>query len=564
VEGKTDRSATVEVRSVSGNANAFWSESAVASASVLINGQAAGNLNNRQTLSVTVAAGVLRVAAKSGFLRSRTLVLSLAAGDIARLECGFRSGLHVLLGMLVMSVFGIVSFAITVSGSALPSVVPVTGMVVLTALLIDLLRGAFMPGARLYLRPRAVFDVVDITPMQAAPPSIPLGTEPQGGSYQISLKGVLVFVAFCAPILFLARERWNFHSKSELARAVWMLRSKDPGYRSTGLKDLRIFMIMHSNAMKEVDAVIPELLAGLREERPAIRKAVADSLFEIVSEFERRSSPVPRAQAVAAGLAEALRDTDSDVRRLSALGLYFTYSSPGAPPSPLPDALDRFLDLLSEAFQGPDEKVRICTFQVLSKVAPRVGRAAPSGLVAALGSKVAVIRGEAVNTLVKFPVGVDLLLPKLFEVLERDEDPKVRQSCFSAMAGIRPLPASIPVLIKALRSPEQKARFRAADLLSQIGPRASEAVPAVLPLLEERFDPSTFLERNHPERADPAVAATWALRSIAPGTRMHEPARTSLQKLLGVSGHLWRRSEVESALRDFDPIEGLGPDSQDQ
>jgi hypothetical protein len=168
----------------------------------------------------------------------------------------------------------------------------------------------------------------------------------------------------------LAREKWNLLSENGLVRAVRLLRSKDPGYRSMGSRDLKFFVALHPVGTKEVDEGIPVLLAALRDQQPAVRKAVADSLFFIVSDCDRRSLPVPRAKEVAAELAEALNDTESDVRRLSALSLYFTYSSPRARPQPLPEALDLFLDLLGRAIQDSDEDVRICASQVLTDIAP--------------------------------------------------------------------------------------------------------------------------------------------------------------------------------------------------
>ena len=566
MECETDSKATVEVLSATGRANAFWSESAVSSAGVLINGQLVGRVSNQQPLSVAVDAGILRVAARSGFLRSRTLVLSLPAGEIARLDCGFRTGAHVLLGMLVMSVFLVVATASTASGFLLPSVVPLTGMVVLAALLVDLVRSAFTPGARLYLRPRAVIDAGDIPSEQTCAPHYLVRIEPRAGRFQFGLKGLLVLVACCAPIFWLAREMWDRRPENALPRAVRMLRSDDPGERSIGAKDLQLLVLANSLRPKEVDAIIPDLLTALRDQRPAVREPVMYSLFEIVSDCGQRSLPVPRVQVVAAGLAGALRDTEFEVRRLSALALanlYFTYPRSGAAATPLPPDLDRFLDQLCEAIEDPSEEVRTWVFQVLRETAPRVGRAAPSGLVAALGSKDAVIRREAVDALVRFPVGIDSQLPKLFEVLERDEDPTVRQSCFGAMIGLRPSTGAIPALLKALRSHQRQARFRAADLLSRIGPAASDAVPAVLPLLKERFEPSTEFERKHPAWADPAVAATWALRSIAPGTPMAGMARTALEELQ-TSGHPWRRGELESALLRFHPLAGQGLESLDQ
>jgi HEAT repeat protein len=144
-------------------------------------------------------------------------------------------------------------------------------------------------------------------------------------------------------------------------------------------------------------------------------------------------------------------------------------------------------------------------------------------------------------------------LPTLFEVAEQDSDPMVRDRSVLAMSGLRPTPASIPVLIQKLRSSERAVRFRAADLLSRIGPKASEAVPALFPLLEEQFVPSTTYERKQPAWNDPAVAATWALRSIAPNTPKAQVARSALLSLLSVPDHPWRRAEVDEALRALEP-----------
>jgi HEAT repeat protein len=562
VEGETDRSATVEVRSVSGSRIAIWGESAVSRVLVMINGKRAGMLSDRQPQSFMVAPGVVRVTAKSGFLRSRTLVLSLAAGEIATLDCGFRTGPHVLLGMLVMSVFGVVNIATTASGTALPSIVYLSAMAVVGALLIDLLRGAFTPGARLNLRPHAVLDTADIMPTPAVAPKYLIRTEPLGGRFQVGLRGLLIFVACCAPILWIAREIWDRRPENALARAIRMLRSDDPGERPTGARDLQLLFMLNALRPKEVDAVIPHLLTALRDQQTAVRKPVMYSLFHIVSDCGQRSLPVPRAQPVATGLAEALRDTEFEVRRLSALSLanlYFTYSRSGAAASPLPGALDRFLELLSEAVEDPSSEVRSWAFQVLQTIAPRVGRAAPSRLVAALNSKYAVTRREAAYALAHFPVGVDTLLPKLFEYLEQEKDPKARRYCSGALMAVRPSRAAIPHLLRALRSSEESVRFRAAELLGRIGANANDAVPAVLALLVEPYEPSTDFDREHPESTDPAVAATWALRSIAPGTEMAEQARTSLLNFSLMSDQLWRRAAAQAALRYFEPSPDLAP-----
>ena len=120
----------------------------------------------------------------------------------------------------------------------------------------------------------------------------------------------------------------------KLARAVRMLRSDDPGERSIGAKDLQHLVLVNSLRPKEVDAVIPDLLTALRDQQPAVRTPAA--VFALRDRLRMRAALRCRfreLRSIAAGLAEALRDTESEVRRLSALALanlWFTYSRSGA------------------------------------------------------------------------------------------------------------------------------------------------------------------------------------------------------------------------------------------
>jgi HEAT repeat protein len=209
--------------------------------------------------------------------------------------------------------------------------------------------------------------------------------------------------------------------------------------------------------------------------------------------------------------------------------------------------------LLGQAIEDRDPGVQLWTFMVLDAIAPRLNRTAPAWLLAALNAPDATTRGLAAGAVAAFPRDIDAALPALLRVLEHDPDPEVRRVCSRALIRARPSAASLLLLRKALRSPERLVRFRAADLLSHLGPRASEAVPAVLPLLKETFEPTTSFERQHPEWADPAVAATWALGAIAPGTEMADRARASVVEMLRRPGRPWRRRDAEWALARLDP-----------
>ncbi len=145
-------------------------------------------------------------------------------------------------------------------------------------------------------------------------------------------------------------------------------------------------------------------------------------------------------------------------------------------------------------------------------------------------------------------------------VYERDKSRAVRNACSVALGSAKLTPAAAPVLVDALRSPERHVRFRAADCLGRIIPRPVEAVPALLLLLEEHFDPlSQFGQARKPPLFDAAVAATWALGTIALGTPMSDRAETALKKLLHDSKHPWRADEAQVALERIRAAAPAGP-----
>jgi HEAT repeat protein len=554
VEGKSDETATVQVRMIADSINRMWPGALISRTRILIDDRVAGFVRGEQPQSFTFPAGVLRVTARGCLLRSQTLVLSLRDGESAALQCGLRSGTLIQLGFLATMFAGscvLVPTAIANLSKGYNTLAG-TATVMFAVMLIELVRATLLPGARLFLRPDVVLDTSDASPTQCTSARYLSGIEPRAGRFQIGLRGLLILVICCGALFWIARELWDRRPENAPTPAIRLLRSEDASERLIGARDLQILLIMNSLTPNQVGAVVSDLLGSLRDQQSEVKKAVAQSFVTIGMNVGRSSGTVPGSQEIASRLAEALRDPETEVRRHSALALasmYLTYPQSGGTAVPSPQALDRFLDRVSDAIEDPNLEVRAWAFQVLGAIAPRAGRPAPQRLLAALGSKESRTRTEVVQTLVKFPQGVDACLPQLFEVVERDEDPMVRQYAFMSMTTIRPSAAAIPDLLKALRSPERKARFRAADLLSYIGPKASAAIPAVLPLLDEQFEPATKFEREHPEWNDPAVAAAWALHSIAPGTERADLARSSLLKLKSVPGHPWRRDEVEAALR---------------
>jgi HEAT repeat protein len=547
VEGVPDGEPTLVVQVVG------WTGIACPTVQILIDNRPVGVLIDRRARSLPVEAGVHQMTAKVGFLRSRTLVLSLAPGDRITLACGFRRGLLALLSVAFIAVSGA---GLLLVGRGLYGQAMAAQGLALGVMVADLLTTVALPGARLYLKRSGVPSDAGSLPERMDALSLAGRSKRERRGFRISLRGLLLLVACCAPLFWVARELWDRRPGNQPARAFRMLQSGSPGARLSGASDLRLLLILNSLTPKQVDAAISGLLVALRDQNSGVREAAAGSLHSIVFAANRRSAAVPRVQAVAAGLAEGLRDTEPDVRYHTGLALahiYFDASVSGGPQPALPVDTERFVDLLGQAIEDPNPEVRSWALQVLGAIAPRLKRAAPTRLLAALNAPDAATRRQAIRTVVAFPPSLDSALPALLQVIERDPDPGVRWECSWALVGVRPSPTSIPLLMEALRSPERSVRFRAADLLSRIGPQASEAIPAVLPLLEETFEPVTSFDRQHPEWADPAVAATWALGAIAPGTGMADTARASLMEFQRRPGPAWRRRDAEWALGRLKP-----------
>ena len=532
-----------------------WSGVACPTVQVLVDGQSFGVLKDRRARYLPVTAGVHEVAVKVSFMRSRTLVLTLEPGDWISLECGL--GRWLLIPLIAIIATSWAMALLMKFGFHEVMLLPIGLQVCLIA--VELMTYA-IPGARLFLRRSEASPEAGALPrrMNAASPGACV--ERPWRRIQFSLRGLLILVACCAPVFWVGRELWDRRPANAAARATRMLRSGDPSERLAAAN----IIWTHRLTPKEVDAVIPDLLVALRDQNPAVREVVVRYLFSIVADPARRSTPVPRVQAVASALAEGLRDSLHEVRHHTSLALVNIYCdifSTGGPSPPLPVDTERFVDLLDQAIEDPSPEVRSWAIQVLRVIAPRLERAAPARLLTALNAPESEIREEALRTVVKFPLGVDSALPALLRVLECDPDSGVRVWCSRVLKDVRPTPACTPLLMEALRSPERSVRFQAADLLSRIGPQASEAVPAVLPLLKENFDPVTSSERQNPELADPAVAATWALGAIAPGTGMADLAREALEEYLRQPGRPWRRRDAEWALNQLNPASA--PESND-
>lgn len=519
-------------------------------ARVCIDDRVVGVLSDAGARSILVDAGTHRVRAYVGSMRSRELGLSLESGERIALECGFKRPVLPHFGISLAIGTGLVF--VLLGQLQVGSVVQ--GLGVLGALVGTVVDFA-VPGRSFYLRRRAVVLDADAEARPIDAPTGPAAMGP-GRGFQFDLRGLLITIACFAPVLWVGRELWDRRPANQPARAARLLRSEDSNDRYNGAWNLQTLLMIRSLTPEQLDEAIPSLLAALRDQDPRVREAVAACFFSLVFEATKRGAAVPRVQEVAAGLAEGLVDPLPKVRHHSGLSLaniYFGTTVPSKVVPALPLDTRRFVDLLCQGLEDPERENQQWARQVLESIAPRLKQPAPAQLVELLRAPDTATRVRAFRIVAAFSSGIDAALPDLIAALEHEADPSARVACSGALIGVRPSFDSFPVLRKALSSPEQVVRFRAADLISNLGPRACEAVPEILPLLEETFEPGTIFERKHPEWNDPAVAATWALGALAPGTPMADTARASLTEMLRRPGHPWRHTDGEWALRRLDP-----------
>lgn len=245
----------------------------------------------------------------------------------------------------------------------------------------------------------------------------------------------------------------------------------------------------------EPPGVIPQLLQALNDDNPGIRKDAVLRLGHVfpLSEDSKRT--------VLSALVKALKDEDKLVRYHAALVL--SSKDPSAP-----EAVPLLLQILTDEdpilrVEPPMGRVsiRVATIfalggmpmyaeqtvpvlvQIAREETPRstvlhplaeLGRLAVPALIGLLTDPNPELRADAAETLGKMGSEAKEAAPALVQAL-KDDEPPVDSLAFFALLDIGP--GAVPPLIRALESEEEDLRFRAEDLLGQIGtPEAHEAI----------------------------------------------------------------------------------------
>jgi HEAT repeat protein len=324
----------------------------------------------------------------------------------------------------------------------------------------------------------------------------------------------------------------------------------------------------------ESPAAMRPLLAALADPVADVRKSTAQALGTVASYAVNSGTEAETVRAVAQGLFGALKDPDASVR-MEAAGALVTLAEiasgnsrgtggrgkakaarpSGAPPSMIDQkaVVAALLDLVGD----PDTEVRRAAILGVGNIASKLPGNPPQALFAALEDESPIIREAAVAALVRFPSGLDALVPILFRLVEHDE-PLVRAACTTALGRIRPsalTPAVTPLLIAGLASREQDVRLHSVALIGRMSPDPRVAVPALIAVLREPYDSDQQRmvgQLAMVAYAGPAQEAAQALGRIAPGTPAAGQAISALTEVVR-SGPPRRRAAAAKALSQFGP-----------
>jgi HEAT repeat protein len=139
----------------------------------------------------------------------------------------------------------------------------------------------------------------------------------------------------------------------------------------------------------------------------------------------------------------------------------------------------------------------------------------PPELVAALKDSSAEVRAAAARALAHFGPDLDPEVPALFAMLQRDET-DVRRAFAEALEAAWPSPALVPILVEFLKSRDRRTRAFAARLSGRIGPEAKETIPALIAVMNERFDSAQTDRSDAISPAFPSHCAARALGQMGP------------------------------------------------
>jgi HEAT repeat protein len=279
---------------------------------------------------------------------------------------------------------------------------------------------------------------------------------PRTGRLQTRVQTLIVLVAFCGGLLWVARHVWESqHSAVAVAHGLRARNSFDRDNAARHLVQL---------GLGDASVAIPPLIAALNDAEPEVRVAAAEALNPLISDAVAHGTALTEVRAAVTGLCEALRDRETIVRIAAAEALGFIAYSSGASSAIDIDAL---VASLAAKPSDPEDNVRLDLISAVANCGRHVTVAPPQELVTALKDHSAKNRAAAVTALASFQCRLDPWVPSFLQSLENDE-PQVRDACGHALSRDKPpavSAAALHHLIEALAIRNRFVRFYAARAL---------------------------------------------------------------------------------------------------
>jgi HEAT repeat protein len=304
----------------------------------------------------------------------------------------------------------------------------------------------------------------------------------------------------------------------------------------------------------ELGVAVPALVAALRDDDEAVVVAAAESLGP-VRQASIRAGDAGAARTAVEALAAALGDQRPGVRTAAIGGLSNAIAAGPLEARSAGAIITALVGLLDD--ESPE--IRSMAAMAFRPLGQHNQIPPPAGLIAALeGDRSADVRALAAQSLGRFRAGRDVATLALLRALGSDE-PQVRAACDEALVnlqlskGQRRSVALVPALIDALAGHERRVRYHGAAILSEIGPGAVTAVPALVGMLTEPADPELSRGRIDPIGLDLACQAASALGDVAPGTPRAGEVVGALVAVFRTPGLNQRRAMAAQALVGFDP-----------
>jgi HEAT repeat protein len=382
------------------------------------------------------------------------------------------------------------------------------------------------------------------------------GRESRGTLAPRSVSSLIALVACFGLVVWAVRFLWE-RQQPELA-ALRELNSPTASDRVHALRELGQF------GHEDPGALIPPLIAALKDPDTAVRVRAADALTFVGSEALTVNPADRSARGVLTALCEASADKQASVRltAIRSLGNILAHSNRGKAPAVID--LSAITKVLVPALNDADSEVRVASLNALGVTAGRGLTEPPQGLIAALTDSSAASRAAAVNALGGFRRSLDPWIPTLFRLLN-DENAAVRAAAARTLDRLTPPAASVaalPVLIEALAGKDGAVRVHGIQMLTPLArdPRASAAIPSLLAILTglraTKADHEKATAQTSEDRAqeDMRIAGpvTALVGEMAPGTAFASEAVAVLTEIVR-SGSDFQPERAALALGDFGP-----------